>query len=269
MTASSWSFPGHEQDAPAEIWTPDTDGGAVPGVVISGDLMAKGGEGIASVLGPKLAARGFVAISATPAAHRDTKAFKSATLSGRVEEAERLVTALFERMAAPGKVDIRKIALLGHGIGGAVAAAEARKDSRLGAVIAVGAPRTPEAYFPKDALEAWSRGKTARIKSRDGALHELDGALYEDWKARPELDHSTAARQTGADVVWIHGTADETVPVDESRRAYWKHPEAGRRARLVEIQGADHDFSSETHANKLVEAIAEQLAQSFAQTLAR
>ena len=57
---------------------------------------------------------------------------------------------------------------------------------------------------------------------------------------------------------------NEKVPVDESRRAYWKHPEAGRRARLIEIQGADHEFSTEAHEKKLVEAIVEQLGQVFA-----
>lgn len=262
MTASSWSFPGYETDAPAEVWVPETDAPA-PGVILSGDLMARHGHGLASKIGPELAAKGYVAISATPAANRDTKAFKSGTLSAREGEAERIVTALFERMVAPGRVDIRKIALVGHGVGGAVAVAAAAKDSRVGAVIAIAAPRTPEAYFPKEALDAWAQRKVAPIKGCDGTLHDLDRSLVEDWRARAELDHSNASRKTGADVVWIHGTADDKVAVDESRRSYWKHPEAGRRARLVEIQGADHEFSSDAHQKKLVEAIVEQLVQSF------
>ena len=261
---TSWTFPGREDEAPAQIWTPDADG-PVPGVVISGDLMAHAGAGIAQVLGPELAAKGYVAISATPAQNRETKGFKDATLSSREQEVERLVTALFERMAAPGKVDIRKIALVGHGVGGAVAAAEAARDSRVGAVVAIAAPRTPDAYFPKTALDAWAQGKPARLKdAADGTLHDLSRALADDWRSRPELDHSTAARRTGADVIWIHGTADEVVSVDESRRSYWKHPEAGKRARLVEIQQADHGFSTPAQQKKLVEALVEQLAQSFA-----
>lgn len=266
MTGSIWSFPGHEQDAPAEVWTPEGAEPA-PAVIISPDLLGRPGAGIAAKIGPELAAKGFVAIGATPAAHRDTMGFKHATLSSREEEAERLVTAIFERMVAAGAVDIRKIALLGHGVGGAVAGALAAKDSRVGAVIAVGAPRTPEAYFPKDAIDAWTAGRTAQVKGCDGSIHELGPSLAHDWRARPELDHSNAARKTGASVIWIHGTADEKVNVDESRRAYWKHPEAGRRARLVEVQGADHEFSSDLHSKKLVEAIVEQLTQAFARTV--
>lgn len=253
MDASSW-----------EIWTPDSQEKPAPGVIIEGDLMARRGTGIASILGPELAAKGYVAISAPPAAHRDTREFKKATLAARETELENSVTALFERMVAAGKVDIRKVAVIGHGVGGTVAIAEAAKDSRVGAVIAVAAPRTPDAYFPKEALDAWSKGQTARIQDpHDGTIHELDRSLAEDWRARPELDHASSARRTGGDVVWIHGTADETVPVDESRRSYWKHPEAGRRARLVEIQGADHRFTSAQHQKKLVEAVVEQLESVF------
>ncbi len=266
MNATSWSFPGRENEAPAELWIPaQAEETPVPGVVIAPDLFARAGEGIASLLGPALAEKGFAAIAAVPAAHRDTKGFKSGTLSLREEETERLVTALFERMAAAGRVDIRKIALVGHGVGGAVAVAEAARDSRVRATFAVAAPRSPDAYFDKGALDAWASGKTAKVRDpRDGTVHELDGTLAADWRSRAELDHATAARRTDADVIWVHGTADEVVSVDESRRSYWKHPEAGHRARLVEIAGADHAFSDAGQAKKLVETIAEQLAQVFA-----
>jgi pimeloyl-ACP methyl ester carboxylesterase len=264
MNATSWSFPGRENEAPAEIWVPAELDGPVPGVVIAGDLMARPGKGLAAVLGPALAEKGYVAISATPAANRDTKGFKAGTLSAREEEVERMVTALFERMAAPGKVNIQKLALVGHGVGGSVAVAEAAQDSRVGAVVAIAAPRSPEAYFPKETLDAWAAGKTARLRDPDdGTTQELSGALVLDWRNRAELDHSKAATRTGAQVVWIHGTADEVVPTDESRRAYWKHPEAGRRARLVEIAGAGHDFASPAHSMKLVEAVLEQLGQGL------
>src|SRR5581483_8478373 len=122
-----------------EIWTHEGDAPA-PGVIIAGDLMARPGKGLAATLGPALAEKGFTVIAATPSAHRDTKDFKSATLSRREGEVENVVTALFERMIAAGKVDIRKIAVIGHGVGGAVAMAEAAKDSRVGAVVAIGAP---------------------------------------------------------------------------------------------------------------------------------
>jgi pimeloyl-ACP methyl ester carboxylesterase len=203
-------------------------------------------------------------ISATPVANRDASGFTSGTLSHRVDEVERLVTAIFERMVAPGTVDIGKIGVVGHGLGGCIAVAQAACDSRVRAVVAVAAPRSPEAYFSKDALEAWASGRVAKLKDReDGTIHALDASLVEDWRARPELDHSFAATRTDADVVWIHGTADEVVSADESRRSYWKHPDAGRRARLVEVAGAGHDFTNPDHARKLVDAISEQLAYAF------
>jgi alpha-beta hydrolase superfamily lysophospholipase len=246
-----------------EVWTPDTVESA-PAVIIAGDLMAREGRGIAQKLGPALAAKGFVAVAANPSAHRETKEFQSANLTRRVRETEDAVTALFERIVAPGKVDIRKIAVVGHGVGGAVAVAEAASDSRVGAVFAIGAPRSPEAYFPKDVLEVWSRGKIGQIKGCDGTLHSLDRSLIDDWRNNPDLDHAIAARKTGAAVTWIHGTADEKVSIDASRSAYYKHPEAGSRARLVEIEEADHELSNDAHAARVVDAIVEGLSKVFA-----
>src|SRR5205807_2964792 len=97
------------------------------------------GAGLPAALGPELARHGWVAVSATPSAGRDTPRFRTGTLADREADIERLVNALFERMLAAGRVNIRKLAVVGHGAGGTAAVAEAARDSRVGAVVAVAA----------------------------------------------------------------------------------------------------------------------------------
>jgi dienelactone hydrolase len=258
-----------------ETWLPTGASGPVPAIVLAGDLWARPGRGLLATLGPELANRGHVVIAPTPGKRRDTKGFATGTLRDREDEIDGAVTALFERVAARGEVDIRRLAVVGHGLGGSAAMARAARDSRIRAVFAVAAPRTLAGMFPKAAVDAWGRGDKATLKApADGTLHALGPAIANDWKARAtELDHAEGARATGATVVWIHGTEDTVVPTDESRRAYWRHPEAGRRARLVEVIGAEHDFgvaadaepaeALPSHARKLADAIAEQLALVF------
>ena len=86
-----------------DVWTPESTEPA-PVVIVAGDLMSRDGKGIAPRIGPALAAKGYVVIAATPSAHRDTKEFTSGTLSRREQDIENVVTGLFERVVAPGRV---------------------------------------------------------------------------------------------------------------------------------------------------------------------
>jgi pimeloyl-ACP methyl ester carboxylesterase len=255
----------------AEIWLPESEAPA-PAVVLGGDLFTRRGRGLVAALGPELARRGYVAVAPAPSAACDTDAFEATTVEQRTADLEGAVTGLFERMIAPGRADIRKIALVGHGIGGTAAVAEAARDSRIGAVAAIAAPRTLEAAFPAAARDVWAHQGTARLRDEhDGREHDLGPALARDWKARAaELDHADGARKTEAPVLWVHGTEDRSVSVEDSRRAYWKHPDAGRRARLVEVAGAGHDFASagepselSAHAKKVADAVCELLEAAF------
>jgi len=276
MKPELWKFPERDADPASELWLPEDASAPAPAIVLAPDLLGRPGHGLASALGPELAKRGFVTLAAAPTAGCDTPRFKEATLRERVGDVARAVTALFERMAAAGKVDIRKIALVGHGVGGTVAIAEAAHDSRVGAVAAIGAPRSPAGYFAKKDVAAWQKGASAALRdAATGEEHELGPELWRDWKAREsELDHANGATKTDAHVLWVHGTDDEQVAVDDSRRAYWKHPEAGRRARLVEIAGAKHDFGVAAdpsahgaelspQARRLADAVADMLETAF------
>lgn len=280
MEPLTFTFPERDGDPAGELWLPETEHGPAPAdvlapaVVLAPDLLGRPGKGLASALAPELARRGYVALTAPPTAGVETGRFREATLRERVGDVARAVTALFERMAAGGRADIRRIALVGHGAGGTVAAAEAAHDERVGAVVLLGAPRTPATFFPRKATQAWQKGSSARLRDEaTGEDHELGPELWRDWTAREAaLDHAATTRETRAHVLWVHGTADERASVEDSRRAYWKHPDAGRRARLVEIAGAGHDFGVgdaavpgdlPPAARKVADAIQEVLEAAF------
>jgi dienelactone hydrolase len=279
MKPETWTFP--ESDTPAgELWLPDAGvdpSAPVPGVILAPDLLGRAGRGLPTALAAELARRGYVALTADASSGCESPRFKEATLRERTGDLARAVTALFERMVAGGSVDIRRLAVVGHGVGGTAAVTEAAHDSRVGAVAAIAAPRTASGFFPGRMIEVWQKGTTAKVKDPStGEEHELGPELFRDWKAREaELDHATRARETGGHVLWVHGTEDEAVNVEDSRRAYWKHPDAGRRARLVEIAGAAHDFGVAAdlpfdrdrelapHARKLADAVQELLEAAF------
>src|SRR5438477_616923 len=115
MKPESWTFPERESDPAGELWLPESATGPSPAVVLAPDLLGHAGRGLASALGPELAKRGYVAISAVPSAGCETPRFRDATLRERVGDVARAVTALFERMVAGGAADIRKLAVVGHG----------------------------------------------------------------------------------------------------------------------------------------------------------
>ncbi|MBI3725202.1 prolyl oligopeptidase family serine peptidase [bacterium] len=261
MNPSTWSFPGVEGEA-GEIFLPEDTTASppsasaerAPGVVLVGDIFQER-AGLISALGARLADKGLVAITAAPSGRGDR--FLGRTLREREAEAGRAVTALFERMVAAGTVDIRQLAIVGHGLGGVVAASCAARDARLRAAVLIAAPRSPGAFFPEAARIAWSRQKTARLEDRlVGTVREVDGSLYLEWKSRAdELDSARTAARSVPNVLWVHGTADEVVSPDESRSAYFRHPEAGRRARLVLVTGAGHDFGAQGGAGPSASAL--------------
>jgi dienelactone hydrolase len=137
--------------------------------------------------------------------------------------------------------------LFGHSRGGGVAVLHAGHAGPLApavgalvtwaAIAAVGRWSAPE-------RERWrAEGQLAVLNSRTGQLLRLDvAALDEAEQLRGStLDITAAAARVRAPWLIVHGTADETVSVDDARVL---HTAAAERAELLLLDGATHTFDA-------------------------
>lgn len=159
--------------------------------------------------------------------------FQDATLSGEVSDAH----AALRFLAAQPKVDAERLGLLGLSLGGLIAACTAAASPRVRALVLWAAVANLGELFAAAAVP--------------GQLDQLDRAGYVDLDGlavgEALVDEAVTTDPLGAlsgyggPALLVHGTADAVVPFSHSLRY---KTALGDRARLLEVEGADHVFSS-------------------------
>ncbi len=166
--------------------------------------------------------------------------FAENTHSRNVEEIGLVVSAVLDGSLAD--LEIRSLGLLGHSRGGgeAVLAAEQLPVDALVTWAAISTVRRWE----EEQIRRWGKGGTVVIaNARTGQQMPMGPGYWRDIEESGEaLDIEAAARRLRAPWLIVHGTADESVPVDEARELS-RHATA---ARLHEIDGGGHTFGA-TH----------------------
>ncbi len=171
----------------------------------------------------------------------DTEAFSRATFGGDLDDLSRIVGAAGESIAA-GRVDRRRLGLLGHSRGGGaalLAAAAGEPISVLATWAAVSTfDRTSEAE-----KEVWRRqGELPIVNARTGQTVPLGVEVLEDLEANAErYDLLAAARRRTAPWLIVHGELDPTVPFAEAERL---RAAASPPVELVRLAGSDHTFGA-------------------------
>ena len=144
------------------------------------------------------------------------------------------VTAAVDYLAGCPRVDLGRIAVLGHSLGGWAALVTAATEPRLRAVAVCGAPAR---------LGAVLRLSPAVI---DAEFTRFLAATPEEFAGQMAVvaERTDALAAAGAigprPLLVVHGTADRWVPVTQAREL---RERAGSCCRYVEVQGADHAFS--------------------------
>lgn len=157
--------------------------------------------------------------------------FRDTTLGGQLEVVDRHVGA------ALAEDPSRLIVLLGSSMGGYVAALHAARhpDQPLRLVLlapAFGFPQRWIERFPEEEFDAWrERGE------RPFWHHELEREEPVAYRLVEEAAEHDDTPHVPHPVLVLHGTRDETVPIEESRRFLKANPEA----RLVELED-DHSL---------------------------
>lgn len=191
----------------------------------------------------------------------DLEGFGANTLSLELEDLRAVVGAVLDGDLLPRQP--RRVGLLGHGRGGALAILAAAGEPRISAL----ATWAALSYFDRWTTETKTRwreeGRIWILHQGTGQQLPLDVTLLEDFEAHREaLDVTAAAARVRAPWLIVHGTEDMYVWPGEARTLARANP----GARLHLQPDADHTFQS-THplgepSPHLVGAI-ERTAQHF------
>lgn len=140
--------------------------------------------------------------------------------------------------AAGGRLDLARVVVVGHSAGGQLAVWAASR-TRL----SPGAPGAGPVVTPRGAV-----AQAGVLDLVAGAEQNLGGGAVASLLGGSPLERPVAYAQASpaallpaaGPVVAVHGDADTTVPLDQSRRYVVAAEAAGGRARLVTVAGADH-----------------------------
>lgn len=154
-------------------------------------------------------------------------------------------------------VDPRRIVLLGHSLGGAVAIMTAVRDKRVKRLVLW----SPVAYPFNDIVRIVGRtgyDEAVQKGSSDYAGFTLQPVFFESL-----LQHQPfqVATRFGGEVLLVHGTSDELIPVDYSflyQKVFWTRSD-GLCDKEIIFQ-ANHTYSNRHHQEEAIRVTSEWLA---------
>ncbi len=171
----------------------------------------------------------------------DLEGFAANTFTRELEELGRVLDEVREGGLLPRRPDA--VGLLGHSRGGGDAILAATERDDVDALATWAAVSTFDRWSEETRREWRENGRVHVLNSRTGQQMPLDVTLLRDVEEHGErLDVAAAAARVRAPWLIVHGTADETVPVEEARIL----AAASHGARLHLVEGAGHTFGA-TH----------------------
>jgi dienelactone hydrolase len=169
--------------------------------------------------------------------------FAHDTFSAELTDVRRAVDALSE-----GQLGVQppsSLGLIGHSRGGGIAVLQAARDPRIGALVTWSAISTVDRWPAPEHAEWRAAGVKEIRNARTGQVLPLYPDVLDDIEChRDALDIAAAARRIRVPWLIVHGTLDESVPLDEGERLAAVAP-AGT-TRFLPIENASHTFGA-TH----------------------
>jgi uncharacterized protein len=166
-------------------------------------------------------------------------AFAGNTFSKEQEDLENVVDYARRR-----KIVGEKFGLFGHSRGGGMAiiyaASHTSEVNSLVTWASIGRPN----WWTSEEAKLWrQRGYVEVVNSRTGQTMRLDTDLLDDVELHGTTKLNIAAAAEKIKMPWliVHGTGDETVPVEQANRL---HELSSRVSTLRTIEGANHGFGA-------------------------
>jgi len=154
-------------------------------------------------------------------------------------------------------VDPRRIILLGHSLGGAVAIMTAVKDKRVKRLVLW----SPVAYPFNDIVRIVGRSsydEAVKAGRSDYVGYTLKPVFFDSLLQHQPFQSAT---KFGGEVLLVHGTSDELIPVDYSflyQKIFWTRSE-GLCDKQIIFQ-ANHTYSDRNHQEEAIRATSDWLS---------
>ncbi|MEJ7811155.1 MAG: alpha/beta fold hydrolase [Gemmatimonadaceae bacterium] len=234
-----------------EVWHPDPLRGAV---IVCHGFKGFSRWGFFPYLAEELARSGLRAITfdfsgsgvgADGESFTEADAFRNNSFTRELED-----LALVEREAGRRGWLPERYGLFGHSRGGGMAvlhaARPAQGTSSVGALVTWAAISTVARWTPADVTRWREQGHIDVVNARTGQVLQLGLRTLDEIErlGASELDILAAAASVRAPWLIIHGTADDTVPLEDAERLH--RAAAAGVARLSPIGGAGHTLDA-TH----------------------
>ena len=180
-----------------------------------------------------------------PTEFADLEAFGNNNFSIELNDVGTLLDYLSEgRSSIPEtEADFSRFFLIGHSRGGGLAILKTNEDKRIHALTTWSAINDVDQRWPEAFVKEWKKKGVQQIyNSRTGQQMPLYFQIVEDYYQNKErLDIPTAVKNMEQPHLIIHGTADETVPVEMAKEMkQWN-----LNAELFLVEGANHTFGGQ------------------------
>lgn len=170
--------------------------------------------------------------------------FERDTWSKRIFDVQQVIEAaqhgLLTNKSQPNPA---RLGLMGHSMGGGLVVLMAAKDQRVRSIATLAGVNRPN-RIPMDQAEPALKalGHVPIENGRTGQIMPVGQEFFDDLKQH-EAAFDIQAAATKIDTPWlmIHGSADETVPLEEAHDLLER---AGDNAKLLIIQEASHTFGA-------------------------
>jgi pimeloyl-ACP methyl ester carboxylesterase len=153
-------------------------------------------------------------------------------------------------------VDVSRVTLIGHSLGGAVAVLTAARDTRVKSLVLWSAVAHPHHDIVRIVgKEKYLQAKPGRPVDHQGYL--LTSEFFDSMAKHHPLEQ---LRKFAGDVLLVHGKADEVIPVDYAplyRQMLWLRSDG--QCDLELIEEADHTYSSDASCRRLLETTSDWL----------
>jgi dienelactone hydrolase len=223
-----------------------TAGGPRPAVVICHGFKGFKDWGFFPVTADRLALAGFAAVSFSFSGsgvgeHGDSfnepDRFRHATYSNGLRD---LAGVLAELRGGGLGVQPTAIGVLGHSMGGGIAALQTAADPGITALVTWSATARFGRLWRREQIPEWRRSGTLEIvNQRTGERLPLATDILDDLERNAErLDVHAAAAAVRAPWLVVHGVADESVPANDARDLAARAPQS----RLLLVAHAGHTF---------------------------
>jgi dienelactone hydrolase len=189
--------------------------------------------------------------------------FAQNTISQELDDLDAVLEGIASGMLLGTQGDARRIGIMGHSRGGCTAIVKASLDPRLKCLVTWASPAALGRYSD-ELLRQWKEdGRYNFVNARTRQDMFVNYAYLEDIQAnRERYSLDLAVSQLTIPYLTVHGSDDESVPVDAAQRLHGYTTD--KRAEVALIDGATHTFGTKHPFEGATFALEQAIAKTAA-----